>query len=311
MDLLLSSHRDRQIKSDFSTTIQDLINTYLSQTHLNDRLQELPQQFEHPQPRQWAKIDWQSINKDLIIGIEPQLFLAILKGSIDTEAPIGDYTHTSRQYLDPIHPLMAEFVGGTVDEMGNLKSKGIWELEERCHAPVLLAIYYRLSGEKIKPNPKKARLYQPSNSPDDDLYRHGLHRISTEYGATCLYLWLMGHSTGILRQILGELVRDEVNHLIKFWGFGIWLYPYPKGSRFIHGCRQLLPRQSAGSNLFKTYHRMMSVLHWHEWTLSHRLQLVSTLYLVMKQLLAWHHSLTSADLEQIFGLSPDRLIHNK
>jgi hypothetical protein len=311
MDLLLSNHRDRQIKSDFSTTIQDLINNYLSQTHLNDRLQELPKQFNHPHPRKWARIDWQSIDCDLIVGIEPKLFLAILKGAIDTEAPIRDYTHTSRQYLDPIHPLMAEFVGGTVDEIGNSRSKGIWELEERRHAPALIAIYQRLSGEKIQPNPKTARLYQPSNSPDDDLYRHGLYRISTEYGATCLYLWLMGHSTGILRQILGEMVEDEINHLIKFWGFGIWLYPCPKGSRFIHGCRQLLPSQSSGSNLIKTYHRMMSVLHWQDWTFQHRWQLVSTFYLVMKRLLIWHHSLTSANLEQIFGLSPDRLIHNK
>jgi hypothetical protein len=319
MYLRLSHDRDRQIRADFFTTIQDLINTYLSQTYLNDRLQELPQQFNHPQPRKWARIDWQSIDCDAIVGIESKLFLAIIKGAIDTEAPIRDYTHTSRQYLDPIHPLMAKFVGGTVDQIGNLQlsdraatpMKGIWELEERRHAPALIAIYQRLSGEKIKPNAKTARLYQPTNSPDDDLYRHGLHRISTEYGATCLYLWLMGHSTGILRQILGEMVEDEINHLIKFWGFGIWLYPDPKGSRFIHGCRQLLPRQSSGSNLLKTYHRMMSVLHWQDWTLQHRWQLVSTFYLVMKRLLVWHHSLTSANLEQIFGTSPNRSTHNK
>lgn len=286
----------------FATIIQTLIDTYLSIDLLNDRLQELPRQFEHPQPRRWARIDWQSINNTQIIGVEPQLFLAILKGSIDTEAPIRDYTQTSRQYLDVVHPQMAQYVGGTVDERGKSSSKGLWEIEEGRHTPALMAIYRQLSGEKVQPQPKSARPYQPTKSPDEDLYRHGLHRISTEYGATCLYLWLMGHSTGTLQQVLGELVRDEVNHLIKFWGFGVWLYPYPKGQRFIHGCRQLLPR-STGNNFFKTYRQMMAVMHWNEWKFIQRYELIFTFYLTLQRLLAWHHSLTRTELDRLFGTS--------
>jgi hypothetical protein len=303
MTLLLPHQQDLQTPADFYTTIQDLIEIYFSQTYLTDRLQELPQQFIDPQPRRWARIDWQSINPQMIIGVEPQLFLAILKGAIDTEAPIRDYTHTSRQYLDPIHPLMAEFVGGMVDEAGN-RSTGIWELEERRHAPALMAIYYQLSGEKIKPHPKQARAYQPTDCPGDDLYRHGLSRIFTEYGAACLYLWLMGHSTGAVRQVLAEMLQDEINHLTKFWGFGIWLYPYPKGQRFIHSCRQLLPRKSPTGNLLKTYRRMMSVLHWDKWNLQHRWQMILTFYLVITRLLTWHHRQNADTLVQIFGSSP-------
>jgi hypothetical protein len=314
MTLLLSSNtslehlspRDLHLRSNVRIAIADLINIYLDRTQLDNLLQELPRQFEQPQPRKWARIDWQSINNEQIIDIEPQLFLAILKGSIDTEAPIRDYTQTSRQYLDAVHPQMATYVGGSIDDTGNTRSKGLWELEERRHAPALMAIYHQLSGSRIQPQPKQARTYQPTDCPDADLYRHGLHRIATEYGATCLYLWLMGHSTGILRQVLGELVRDEVNHLIKFWGFGIWLYPYPKGHRFIHGCRQMLPHRSSGNNLLKTYHQMMSVMHWNEWKLQQRYSIVMTFYQVMQQLLAWHHSLTPADLDRLFGTFPTR-----
>jgi hypothetical protein len=316
MTLLLSSNaslsnlspRNLQLRSNVRIAITELINIYLDRTQLDNLLQELPRQFEQPQPRKWSRIDWQSINNEQIIDIEPQLFLAILKGSIDTEAPIRDYTQTSRQYLDAVHPQMATYVGGTLDENGNTQSKGLWELEERRHAPALTAIYHRLSGQKIQPQPKQARIYQPTNSPNDDLYRHGLHRIATEYGATCLYLWLMGHSTGILRQVLGEIVQDEVNHLIKFWGFGIWLYPYPKGHRFVRGCRQMLPQRSTGNNLLKTYRQMMSVMHWNEWKLQQRCSIVMTFYLVMQRLLAWHHSYTPTDLDRLFGTSPTQLI---
>jgi hypothetical protein len=302
------SQRDCQVRSNYQIAISDLINIYLDRTQLDNLLQELPRQFEQPQPRKWARIDWQSINNEQIIDIEPQLFLAILKGSIDTEAPIRDYTQTSRQYLDAVHPQMATYVGGIVDDSGNMRSKGLWELEERRHAPALMAIYHQLNSERIQPQPKQARTYQPTNSPHDDLYRHGLHRIATEYGATCLYLWLMGHSTGTLQQVLGELVRDEVNHLIKFWGFGIWLYPYPQGQRFIHGCRQILPHRSTGNNLLKTYRQMMSVMHWNEWKLQQRYSIVMTFYLVMQRLLAWHHGCTPADLDRLFGTSPTQLM---
>jgi hypothetical protein len=311
MTLILSDRRIDRIQTDFLIAIQPLLDRYFQPNYLTDLLQELPAQFNRPQPRKWARIDWQSINSDLITGIEPSLFLAILKGAIDTEAPIRDYTQTSRQYLDPIHPQMATFVGGSIDTNGNTNSKGIWELEECRHAPALMVIYHRLSGEKIDPNPKLARAYQPTNSPNDDLYQHGLSRIFTEYGATCLYLWLIGHSTGTLQQVLIEMLQDEINHLIKFWGFGIWLYPAAPGLRLLRGCRYLLPRRSANGNLLKTYQRMLSVLHWQQWTYQHRWQIVSTFYLVMQRLLAWHHSLTPADLDRIFGASADRLTNYK
>ncbi len=303
MTLLLPQHRQRvkRSQSDFFTTTQTLISNYLSLDCLNDRVRELPCQFNRPYPRKWARIDWQSISLDAIVGIEPQLFLAILKGAIDTEAPIHDYTHTSRQYLHPIHPQMAEFVGGVVDVNGESLTKGIWELEECRHAPALMVIYHRLSGEKIVPNPKLARAYHPTDSPDDDLYRHGLSRIFTEYGATCLYLWLIGHSTGTLQQVLVEMLRDEINHLTKFWSFGIWWYPSAPGLRFLRGCRYLLPSRAANGNLLKTYQRMLSVLHWQQWTWQQRWQIFATFYLVMQRLLAWHHRQTSADLDLIFG----------
>ena len=91
--------------------IKYLVQHYVSIEYLSDRLNDLPLQFNNPQVRPWQKIDWQSINSEQVVGIELEVFLKILTGAINTEAPIRDYTQASRQYLKDIHPPMAKFVG--------------------------------------------------------------------------------------------------------------------------------------------------------------------------------------------------------
>ena len=124
------SPNHRQIQ----TRINCLVDCYITDKQLNDRLQDLPIQFENPQPRLWKPIDWQAIDRDQIIGVELAVFLSILAGTIDTEAPIRGYTQTSRQYLDKMYPQMAHFVGGKVNQAGSMIELGLWEKEERQHA---------------------------------------------------------------------------------------------------------------------------------------------------------------------------------
>lgn len=282
-----------------------LIDQYLSNDHLHDRLQDLPLQFTKPQPRPWQPIDWQSIERQQVVGIDPNVFLAILVGAIDTEAPIRQYTQTSRQYLETLHPQLARFVGGTIAADGTLLEPGLWEKEERQHTPALLKICTQLAGEKPTPTPHEARSYQPSDNPRLDLYRHGLHRVATEYGATCLYLWLMAHTTGALRTVLEELTRDEVNHMTKFWGFGIWAYPETSP---LHLCRTLLQTTKRTptynrdrSSLIGTLHRMTGVLHWQAWSWTNRATFAFTCTYTLKHLLSWSNSLTPEYLDGLFG----------
>jgi hypothetical protein len=293
----------------FQRHLRLLIDQYLSNDHLHDRLQDLPIQFANPQPRPWQPIDWHEIDRQQIVGIDPDVFLAILVGAIDTEAPIRQYTQTSRQYLEALHPQLARLVGGTIAADGTLLEPGLWEKEERQHTPALLKIYAQLTDEKITPTPHEARLYQPSDNPRIDLYRHGLHRVATEYGATCLYLWLMAHSTGALRIVLEELTRDEVNHMTKFWGFGIWAYPEASP---LHLCRTLLKttKQTAysrdRSSLIGTLHRMTGVLQWQDWTWTNRATFAFTCTCVLQRLWGWSNSLTPEYLEGLFGEKTDQ-----
>jgi len=280
--------------------INYLIGQYFSVEQLEDRLKDLPAQFANPQPRQWSKINWQDTNSDCVVGIDLAIFLSIIKGALDTEAPIRDYSQTSRQYVEPIHPTMAKFVGGIVSADGKTIELGLWEKEERQHTPALAQIYRQLGGAKITPKFRTAKTYQAWQNPYQDLYQHGLHRVVTEYSAACLYLWLMSHSTGALQQVLGELLQDEINHLTKFWGMGMWLYPNGNEQliKYLLGqIHTILPvfyktNQKSQSNLKSTFQRMILILNWQSWSVLSRGELIYTFIWVLKRMWHWSSQLT-------------------
>lgn len=283
--------------------IHHLVDRYLAQTHLHDRLQDLPVQFINPQPRPWKPIDWDAIAPAQVVGMELKTFLAILAGAINTEAPIRKYTQTSRQYLENLHPQLARFVGGTV-ENGKLIELGLWEKEECQHTPALLKIYTLLSPEKLKTQPHQARKYQPSDDLRADLYRHGIHRVATEYGATCLYLWLMAHSTGTLQTVLEELTLDEINHMTKFWGYGAWAFPEASVS---HICVMLLQTAKGRlnysrdrSSLIGTLQRMTDELAWQSWSWTNRITFIYTCTIVLQRLWRWSSNLSREHLNELF-----------
>ncbi|WP_448266266.1 ferritin-like domain-containing protein [Nostoc sp. DSM 114159] len=283
--------------------IRSLIDKYLAVEKLHDRLQDLPLQFVNPQPRPWKPIDWQTINRNQIIGLDAEVFLSILIGAMDTEAPIRGYTQTSRQYLEKLHPQMARFVGGTVGEDGELLKLGLWEKEERQHTPALIKIYTQLTGEKITPKLRTVRGYLPTDDAKEDLYRHGLHRIATEYGATCLYIWLMAHTTGALQDVLEELAQDEINHMTKFWGFGVWAFP---DTGLMRIGRTLIKTRSPNyqrNNLMRTLRRMMGTLNWDAWSLTNKTTLLFTFTYTMHRLWSWNNTLTPEYLQNLFEIT--------
>lgn len=281
--------------------IRSLIDKYLAAEKLHQRLQDLPIQFANPQPRPWKLIDWQAINSNQIIGIDPEVFLSILIGAMDTEAPIRGYTQTSRKYLAKLHPQMAQFVGGTVSADGELLEPGLWEKEERQHTPALIKVYTQLTGEKITPKLRIVRGYLPTDDPYEDLYRHGLHRVATEYGATCLYLWLMAYTTGPLQDVLEELAQDEINHMTKFWGFGVWAFPDTGLMRISRTLIKTRSQNYQRNNLMRTLRRMIGTLNWNAWSLSNKATLFFTFAYAMHRLWSWNTSLTPEYLNNLLG----------
>jgi len=288
-------------RPDLYPHIRYLARQFTAPAQFQAALQNLPQQFGRPQPRPWPLIPWEAIAPDQLVGIAPATACRILAGSINTEAPIHAYTQTSRQYLAPLHPAMAAVVGGQAGQ------RGLWELEEKRHTPALLALYRHLGGAPLTVQPHTARPHIAGPSPQADLFRHGLHRIATEYGAACLYLWLLAHSHGPLAAVLAELVRDEVNHLAKFWGFGRWAYP-DTGAMTVVGSlgKSLVQRQSQPQrgSLVHTLGRMTTELAWADWSGPNRRSFGYTLAVVMGHLLRWDRQLTPTTLHPLLGPSP-------
>lgn len=285
--------------------IRTLRSRYVTEAILRDRLEDLPHQLEQPTLRPWGAIAWGDVHSDQLIGIDRATFCATLLGTINTEAPIRGYTQCSRQYLERLYPAMARFVGGRVDETGKLVEIGLWEREEKRHTPALVKLYTVLSGEKPKIVPHLARPYQAAECPHENLYRHGLHRVATEYGATCLYLWMMAHSTGALQAVLAELLIDEINHMTKFWGFGVWAYPDSSwvkiGQTLSRAMVKKLRDRSTHGSLLHTLHRMMTELAWSQWSPAQRLTLLYTFDQVIKPLWGWSRTLTPDYLDALFG----------
>lgn len=296
---------DHPQNGQIASRIKFLVERYLSLEHLSDRLEDLTSQFAHPQPRPWQPIDWQAIDPSQIVGINFEVFLAILVGAINTEAPIRGYTQTSRQYLRHLHPQLADFVGGVVADEGTMIEPGLWEKEERQHSPALMKVYTCLSGQKITASPHAVRGYRPSSDPHSDLYRHGLHRVATEYGASCLYLWLMAHTTGALQAVLAELAVDEINHMTKFWGFGVWAFPESSliqiGMTLLQSMKGRLAYRGDRSSLIGTLQRMTQVLSWNSWSWTNRVTFAFTCTCVLHRLWRWNRGLTPAYLQSLFG----------
>jgi hypothetical protein len=304
-----------------------LINRYLSLANLSDRLADLPLQFANPQPRTWQAIYWHDINPSQIVGLRVEVFLAVLIGAMTVETPIRGYSQVSWQYLSRFHAPMASFVGGEFAEDGRSIELGLWEKEERRHSPALAKIYKQLTGETLIVKLVDVKPYQPSQNTHADMYRHGLHRVATEYGATCLYLWLMAHSTGALQRVLEEILLDEINHMTKFFGFGVWAFHSSDRSHFESSLMGILTRYwqrrspldlqtnhrknygRSALELVRTFGRVMDLVNWQVWHPISKLELTYTFVGILRQLCRWRSSLTPAYLQELFGDPPSIYEH--
>jgi hypothetical protein len=117
----------------------------------------------------------------------------------------------------------------------------------------------------------------------------------------------MSHTTGTIQQVLGELLQDEVNHMTKFWGVGMWLYPDSAEQLIRYLLSQIhtiLPISYEGSlkpevSLKFTFQRMMSVLNWQSWSFLSRSELIYTFTVILQRM--WHWSRASTRRSSAWG----------
>lgn len=283
--------------------INHLIDSYLAVDILSDRFGDLPAQFRNPRPRPWQPLNWKNIHRDQIIGINPDLFTLIIAGATEIEAPIRDYAQESWAYLQQLYPQMAIFMGGEQYPDGSVKKLGVWEKEERQHAPTFHKLYHLLTGEKLSPKPNSVQGYQSANNPREALYNHVVSRITTEWSAVSMYLWLMAHSTGELQLAIAQPLQDEVNHLAKFWGFSQWAFANSyltqvKGStqNLISLLKHHQGERTHGDELFQKTHNINDAIHG--------VELAFTFTRVIARLGAWNAELSPSFLKYVLGTVP-------
>jgi hypothetical protein len=284
--------------------INRLVDRFLSVDVLSDRLSDLPSQFSNPHQRPWEPIDWKQVNAAQIMGVDPHLFVQIVGSSAEIEAPIRGYAQESWDYLHAFHPQMALFVGGELSETTGRHAVGIWEKEERQHTPVMRKLYQQLTGKTFVPKPNAVAGYQPQDNQSEAVYQHLCSRISTEWSAIAVYLWLMAHSTGELQQVIAQLLQDEVNHLAKFWGFSRWAF----GSSSV---RQLT--RAVGDILGLVKHHKGDRTNGQEMLslgqilsqLPRLIEIGFTFVRVMIQIHAWDKELSYSYLKHLFGTTPN------
>jgi hypothetical protein len=284
--------------------INHLINTYLSIDTLSENLSDLPAQFKNPRMRPWSgSIDWRSIGPDQIIGVDPQLFALILSGATEIESPIREYSQETWQYLQNLHPEMAQFIGGTLKADGSIQSLGVWEKEERQHAPLFGKIYHQLTGDKLQPKSNSVQVVPSTDQSWAQIQEHLVGRISTEWGATAVYLWLVAHSNGALQEAIAQPLQDEINHLAKFWGFSRWAFGSTYGGQVKGSARNLLSlvqhhrRERTHSDDLVNSKRSMEEL-------SNAIELTFSLMRVMVRIRAWDQELSNSFLKHLFGEVP-------
>jgi hypothetical protein len=282
--------------------INHLIDRFLAIDILSDRLSDLPSQFTNPHQRPWDSIDWKQVNADLVIGVDLQLFIQVVGGAAEIEAPVRDYAQESWGYLHAFHLQMASFFYGESNENEGSRI-GVWEKEERRHTPVMRKIYAQLTGQKFQPKPNTVAGCQPGADSQSAIYRHLSSRISTEWSAIAVYLWLMAHSTGQLQQAIAQLLQDEVNHLAKFWGFSRWAFGSSAIEQLQVSMQDILgllkhhkSDRTDGQNVLSA---PQIIGH-----LPHAVELGFTFTRVMVRINRWDKELTQSYLKHLFGRSP-------
>jgi hypothetical protein len=281
--------------------INRLVDRYLSAQFLSERLSDITTQFVNPHARPWDRIDWSQISPDQIVGVTPNRFIQVIAAAAEIEDPIRAYSQESFGYLQPIHPQMARFMGGVFTPEGQVVELGVWEKEERQHGPAFRKIYQKLTGEKLEVKPNSVTGYQPSTDPYQDAHRHIHSRISTEWGALSIYLWLAAHATGELQQALVQPLQDEINHLAKFWGLSRWAF----NNGYVGQVRG-----SIRSLLYLTQHHKeersnsQELLHLDPEQVQMSLEIAFTLTRVMVRLRTWNRELSPSYLRHLFGRSP-------
>jgi hypothetical protein len=137
--------------------------------------------------------------------------------AMENEDPIFEYTHQSAEGFRFLLPGLGRFMGKNEDQarystQHNLPwCESAWCAEERRHSNAFARMIERL----VHISPSRENPNEPVVVTADEAaaVRHLTARRTSEWNAASSYIVMAAHSSGDLRTLVCNIVRDEIKHL--------------------------------------------------------------------------------------------------
>ncbi len=189
----------------------------------------------HYRARRWDKIALSAIQSSQLLDIPVWGMAAVMSIAREVEDPILGYTHQSGQGYRFLLPNLGRFMGKNEEQARYAEENHLpwcespWCAEERRHGPAFARMIEQLTRTTIAgENPYKAAPV-PVAEVEAQALRHLISRETTEWNASSIYVALAAHSQGELKDMITNIMRDEIKHLsilsaadVYFWGRRPW-----------------------------------------------------------------------------------------
>jgi len=172
----------------------------------------------HYRARKWQKAQLSAIGPRHVVGGLAVWEMAFMMNvAMENEDPIMEYTRQNGEGFRFLLPALGRFMGKNEEQARYAAEHGIpwcesaWCAEERRHSNAFARIIERL----VNISPSRENPNQPMVVTADEqaAVSHVISRQVTEWNASSSYIVMAAHSSGDLRILVRNIVRDEIKHL--------------------------------------------------------------------------------------------------
>ncbi len=172
----------------------------------------------HCRMRTWDRVKLSAIGpQNVVDGLAVWELAFMMNFAMENEDPIFEYTHQSGEGFRFLLPGVGRFMGKNQEQASySARHKlpwceSAWCAEERRHSNTFARMIERLVH--ISPSRENPNHPMVVTAGESDAVQHLIARRTSEWNAASSYIVMAAHSSGDLRTLVRNIVRDEVKHL--------------------------------------------------------------------------------------------------